>query len=107
MNEINSGIMLISNEHLIVLFHFVDAASISFAESSITNATTASTPYSGSSIVVVIDVAPLLVADATALTNAADAIDVNILSCPYSLSVYISFLLFSGITKFFYYPGAF
>lgn len=91
-----------------VLFHFVDAASMSFAESNVTNATTASTPYSGSPIVVVIDVVPpLVVADATALTNAADAIDVNILSCPYSLSVYISFLLFGSITKVFYYYGAF
>ncbi len=83
-----------------VLFHLVDADNISFAESSVTNAMTASTPYSGSPIAVVIDVVPsVVVTDATALTNAADAIDVNILSCPYSLSLYISFLLFGGITS--------
>lgn len=101
MNEISSGIILMSNEHLMVLFHLVDADSISFAESSVTKATTANAPYSGSPIVVVIEVAPLVVADATALTNAADAIDVNIMPCPYSLSLYISFLLFAGVTKVF------
>jgi len=86
--------MLMSSEHLMVLFHFVDADNISFAQSSITTAKTARTPYSGRYIAVVIDVgAPFVVADATALTNAADPIDISILSCPYSLSLYIPFLL--------------
>jgi hypothetical protein len=86
--------MFMSSEHSIVLFHLVDAANISFAESSVTKAITARTPYSGSPMGVVIDVIPpFVVADATALANATDAIDVNILSCPYSLSLYISFLL--------------
>ncbi|WP_156811028.1 hypothetical protein [Methanomethylovorans hollandica] len=92
--DINSGMMLISSEHLMALFHFVDAASISFAQSNITNAKTAKNPYSGSPIAVVIDaVAPFVLTDAIALTNAADAIESNILFCPYSLSLYISFLL--------------
>lgn len=90
--------ILISSEHLIILFHLVDADSISFAQSSITNARTARAPYSGSPIAVVIDAAaPFVVTDATALTNAADAIDVNILSCPYSLSLYILFLVSDNI----------
>jgi len=88
--DINSGMMLISSEHLMALFHFVDAASISFAQSNITNAKTAKNPYSGSPIAVV---APFVLTDAIALTNAADAIESNILFCPYSLSLYISFLL--------------
>lgn len=94
MKDISSGMMLMSSEHLMVLFHLVDADNISFAQSSITTAKTARTPYSGRYIAVVIDVgAPFVVADATALTNAADPIDINILSCPYSLSLYIPFLL--------------
>ncbi|OPY22130.1 MAG: hypothetical protein A4E24_00172 [Methanomethylovorans sp. PtaU1.Bin093] len=94
--------MLISSEHLIILFHLVDADSISFAQSSTTNARTARAPYSGNPIAVVIEAAaPFVVTDATALTNAADAIDINILSCPYSLSVYIPFLVSDGIIVIF------
>ncbi len=93
--DISSGMMLISNEHLMVLFHLDDADNISFAQSNITTAKTAKTPYSGSSIAVVIDViAPFVLTDANALTNAVDAKDVNIL--PFHI-LYLYIYLF-------YYP---
>ncbi|MDG6244113.1 MAG: hypothetical protein QCH31_06935 [Methanolobus sp.] len=55
-NDTNNGNIVMFKEQSRDLFHFWEAESISFAESNKINATTASTPYSGSPGAVVIDI---------------------------------------------------
>nr|WP_321498033.1 hypothetical protein [uncultured Methanolobus sp.] len=62
-NDTNNGRIVIFNEQSKDLFHFSEADNISFAESNKISATTASTPYSGSPIGVVIDTTPAAAED--------------------------------------------
>lgn len=79
-NDISSGVMLTSSRQLIFWFQLLQADNISFAERKDINPITASTPYWGSPIGVVIDITlAAVVVDETALTVVVDTAVVNII----------------------------
>ncbi len=61
--DTNNGRMVMFSEQSNDLFHFSEADNISLAESNRISAMTASTPYSGSPVGVVIDTIPAAVDD--------------------------------------------
>ncbi|NPE27559.1 hypothetical protein HNV12_06160 [Methanococcoides sp. SA1] len=75
-NATNSGNTLMLRDAQTELFQYLDADSISFADSKNISATTASTPYSGNPMPVVID---------NAVDDAALVVEIMLVSITYRL----------------------
>lgn len=84
-----------SSRQLMLLFHLLEADSISFAERKTISPITARTPYSESPKGVVIDMAPAaVVVDDTAFT-AVVVVDTMVVSIYYCISMAININLFT------------